>query len=238
MSTRFGSKPGGYLWALLDPIAHVAFLSVIFMAIAHTPPLGTSFPMFFATGYIGFQFYQASAGYLNTAVTSNKSLLSYPNVAPIDTVTARYILQLMTTIVVGICVLSPIVALARIQITIQFHHLIQSALIGSTIALGIGLANNVLFPKFPLYEKVFSIVTRPLFLVSGVFYLPDSLPPAAKDIILMNPLAHIVMQFRMGFYPQYRAMGFDADYLRSFALISLFFGIILFTMFRGALRAR
>jgi capsular polysaccharide transport system permease protein len=238
MSTRFGSKPGGYLWALLDPIAHVAFLSIIFMAIAHTPPLGTSFPMFFATGYIGFQFYQASAGYLNTAVNSNKSLLSYPNVAPIDTVSARYILQLMTTIVVGVCVLFPIVASARVQTSIQFHHLIEAALIGSTLALGIGLANNVLFLKFPLYEKVFGIVSRPLFLVSGVFYLPDSLPPGAREIILMNPLAHIVMQFRMGFYPQYRAMGFDADYLRSFALVALFGGIILFTMFRGALRAR
>jgi len=238
MSTRFGSKPGGYLWALLDPIAHIAFLSVIFMAIAHTPPLGTSFPMFFATGYIGFQFYQASAGYLNTAVSSNKSLLSYPNVAPIDTVWARYILQLITTIVVGICVLSPIVALTRIQLSIQFHHLIEAALTGSTIALGTGLANNVLFVKFPLYEKVFGIVSRPLFLVSGIFYLPDSLPPGAREIILMNPLAHLVMQFRMGFYSQYRAVGFDADYLSSFALISLFFGFVLFTMCKGALRAR
>ncbi|MBC7312962.1 MAG: ABC transporter permease, partial [Rhizobium sp.] len=23
MSTRFGNKPGGYIWALLDPVAHV-----------------------------------------------------------------------------------------------------------------------------------------------------------------------------------------------------------------------
>lgn len=54
----------------------------------------------------------------------------------------------------------------------------------------------------------------------------------------MNPIAHVVMKFRMGFYPQYRAVGYDEDYLHGFALVSLFFGIFLFTMFRTALRAR
>jgi capsular polysaccharide transport system permease protein len=238
MSTRFGSKPGGYLWALLDPLAHVAFLSLIFMAIAHTPPLGTSFPLFFATGYIGFQFYQASAGYLNTAVNSNRALLSYPNVAPIDTISARYLLQLVTTIVVGFCILWPLVASLKVQPTIDFIHLIEAVIIASTLALGLGLANNVLFLKYPLYEKLFGIVTRPLFLISGIFFLPDSLPPSARDAVLFNPLAHVVMKFRMGFYSQYRAMGYDGEYVWTFALVMLFVGILLFTLFRRALRAR
>jgi capsular polysaccharide transport system permease protein len=238
MSTRFGSKPGGYVWALLDPVAHVAFLSLIFMAIAHAPPLGTSFPLFFATGYIGFQFYQASVGYLNTAVNSNRSLLNYPNVAPIDTISARYLLQLVTTIVVGMCILWPLVASLKVQTSVNFLHLIEAALIGSVLALGVGLANNVLFLKYPLYEKVFGIVTRPLFLVSGIFFLPDSLPPSARDAVLFNPLAHVVMKFRMGFYPQYRAIGYDAGYIWTFALLMLFTGILLFTLFRRALRAR
>jgi capsular polysaccharide transport system permease protein len=238
MSTRFGSKPGGYLWALLDPLAHVAFLSLIFMAIAHTPPLGTSFPLFFATGYIGFQFYQASAGYLNTAVNSNRALLSYPNVAPIDTISARYLLQLMTTIVVGVCILWPLVASLKVQPTIDYVHLIEAIIVASTLALGLGLANNVLFLKYPLYEKIFGIITRPLFLISGIFFLPDSLPPAARDAVLFNPLAHVVMKFRMGFYPQYRAMGYDGAYVWTLALVMLFVGILLFTLFRRALRAR
>lgn len=238
MSTRFGSKPGGYLWALLDPIAHVAFLSVIFMAIAHTPPLGTSFPLFFATGYIGFQFYQASAGYLNTAVNSNRSLLSYPNVAPIDTISARYFLQLVTTILVALCILWPLVESLKVPPSIDFIHLIEAVFIGSTLALGVGLANNVLFLKYPLYEKLFGIVSRPLFLISGIFFLPDSLPPSARDAVLLNPLAHVVMKFRMGFYPQYRASGYDSGYVWTFALVLLFIGILLFTLFRRALRAR
>ncbi len=238
MSTRFGSKPGGYLWALLDPVAHVVFLSIIFMAIAHIPPLGTSFPLFFATGYIGFQFYQAMAAYLNGSVSANKSLLNYPNVAPFDTIAARYILQLATTILVGICVLGYIAATARHPVSLHLPPLLEAMLAASVLALGVGLTNIVLFSMYPVYEKVFSIVTRPLFLVSGIFYLPDALPPVAKDLILFNPLAHIVMQFRTGFYPQYRASGYDGFYVWTVAATLLFVGLSLFTMSRGRLRAR
>lgn len=238
MSTRFGAKPGGYLWAFLDPVSHIAFLSVIFMAIAHMPPLGTSFPLFFATGYIGFQFYQALAGYLNSAVSGNKALLSYPSVAPIDTVAARYVLQIVTTTIVAIGVLGYIVLTLRHPVAIHLPPLLEAMAAASLIALGGGLANTVLFTMYPIYEKLFAIVTRPLFLVSGVFYLPDSLPGFAKDVILFNPLAHIVMQFRTGFYPQYRAVGYDGFYVWSVAAGFMFIGLLLFTSCRARLRDR
>ncbi|WP_119942873.1 ABC transporter permease [Neorhizobium sp. NCHU2750] len=238
MSTRFGAKPGGYLWALLDPVSHIAFLSIIFMAIAHMPPLGTSFPLFFATGYIGFQFYQAMAGYLNSAVSGNKALLSYPNVAPIDTMAARYMLQFATTIIVAVFVLGYIIATARHAVVIDVPPLLEAMFAASLIALGGGFANSVLFTMYPIYEKLFGIVTRPLFLVSGVFYIPDTLPPIAKDVILFNPLAHIVMQFRTGFYPQYRAADYDRFYVWSVAALCIFVGLMLFTTSKARLRDR
>nr|WP_274845975.1 hypothetical protein [Sinorhizobium meliloti] len=58
MSTRFGSKPGGYVWAIFDPVAHVAMITLIFQTIARMPALGLSFPLFFASGYLPFAFYQ------------------------------------------------------------------------------------------------------------------------------------------------------------------------------------
>lgn len=238
MSTRFGSKPGGYIWAILDPAAHIAFLSVIFMAIAHAPALGTSFPLFFATGYIGFQFYQAMAGYLNGAVNANRAMLSYPNVAPIDTVFARYVLQLGTTALVAFFVFASIGLSLKRPLTIQWPYIMEAAFTASLLALGIALANNVLFPKHPLYQQFFDIVTRPLFMISGVFYLPESLPHPVREVVLTNPLVHIVMLFRKGFYPEYRAIGYDAGYLYGIALSALFVGFFIFTNSRGVLRGR
>ncbi|MGK9055022.1 ABC transporter permease [Neorhizobium petrolearium] len=238
MAARFGRKPGGYIWAVLDPAAHIAFMALIFMAISHRPAIGTSFPLFFATGYIGFQFYQSMARYLNNAISANRALLTYPNIAPIDTIFARYVLQLGTTAVVAFCVFTALALMSRTPLSIQWPYVIEAAFAASLLALGGAFANCVLFSRYPLYEKFYEIVTRPLFLVSGVFYLPDSLPHPARDIILLNPLTHVIMLFRKGFYPEYRALGFDPGFLYSIAFSLVFMGMVIFTSSRGVLRGR
>lgn len=236
MEARFGSKPGGYVWALLDPAAHVALMTLLFQAITHTPALGTSFPLFFATGYIGFQFYQAMTSYLNGSVKANRSLLSYPNVAPIDTITARSLLQLMTTVLVACIVLGVIIASLRTPPSLHWPAILEAVLVASILGIGTGMINNVMFVKYPLYEQMFTIINRPLFLLSGVFFLPDSLPLPYRDIVLLNPLIHVTMLFRTGFYEGYRAIGLDTAYLHGFAFLTLFTGMVLFTFSSSLLR--
>lgn len=238
MSTRFGSKPGGYVWAIIDPAGHIAFMSLIFMAITHTPALGKSFALFFATGYLAFQFYGAMAGFLNGAIKANRTLLSYPNVAPIDTIVARYILQAGTTSVVSFCVLGVILLTVDQPVYLNWPAIIEAAFAATVLGLGIGIFNNVATLRFPLYEQVFNIINRPMFLISGVFFLPDALPAPIRDIVLLNPLVHVVMLFRKGFYPEYRADMMNMTYLYSFALTILFMGLLLFTRSASVLRSR
>lgn len=238
MSTRFGSKPGGYVWAIIDPAGHIAFMSLIFMAITHTPALGKSFALFFATGYLAFQFYGAMAGFLNGAIKANRTLLSYPNVAPIDTIVARYILQAGTTSVVSFCVLGVILLTVDQPVYLNWPAIIEAAFAATVLGLGIGIFNNVATLRFALYEQVFNIINRPMFLISGVFFLPDALPAPIRDIVLLNPLVHVVMLFRKGFYPEYRADMMNMTYLYSFALTILFMGLLLFTRSASVLRSR
>ncbi|MBB4187368.1 capsular polysaccharide transport system permease protein [Sinorhizobium terangae] len=236
MSTRFGSKPGGYVWALLDPAAHILLMTLIFRAIARVPALGTSFALFFATGYIAFQFYQAMTSYLNSAVRANRTLLSYPNVAPIDTVVARFVLQVGTTSLVAFVVLGTIVATMRVETSLHWPAILEAVAMACLCGLGVAMVNCVLFLKYPLYEQVFSILNRPLFLISGVFFLPDSIPAPYHDLVLLNPLVHIIMGFRRGFYPEYRAIGLDMNYLYGFAFLTLFVGMLVFTLSKKTLR--
>jgi capsular polysaccharide transport system permease protein len=238
MSTRFGNKPGGYFWAVIDPAGHIAFLTLIFMAITHKPALGTSFALFFATGYLAFQFYGAMASFMNGAIKSNRTLLNYPNVAPIDTILARYILQAGTTAVVSFLVLGLIILTLKHPPILNWWAIIEAAFAATLVALGVGLFNNVVTLKYPLYEQVFNIVTRPMFMVSGVFFLPDALPAPAHDIILLNPIVHVVMLFRKGFYPEYRAIGLDMFYLYTVAFSLIFIGMVVFTMSANVLRSR
>jgi capsular polysaccharide transport system permease protein len=236
MSTRFGNKPGGYIWALLDPVAHVLMLTIIFQAIAHLPPLGTSFTLFFATGYIGFHFYQGTTNYLNDALKGNKALLSYPNVAPIDTLVARLLLQLGTMSMVAFIVLGVTISTLRMPITIDWVAILAAVLAATLLAFGVSLSNTVLFLRSPLYEKIYQIAMKPSFLLSGIFFLPDALPHPFREIIAYNPIVHIVVLFRKGFYAEYRATTLDLNYLMGWIFVCLIGGLTLFTLSTRTLR--
>ncbi|MDX0716806.1 ABC transporter permease [Sinorhizobium medicae] len=236
MSTRFGSKPGGYVWALIEPIGYIGMMTIIFGAIAHSPALGTNFILFFATGYLGYQLYQSRVMYLSSAVRANKPLLSYPNVAPIDAITARYILQTLTTALVAVIVFSAISMTMPHAPELNWVRLLEAEFYAGSLALGVGLFNSVMFVKYSLYEQLYGILTRPMFLLSGVFFLPESMPHPYRDFLLINPIVHVIMLFRTGFYPEYRAVSLDIPYLAVFSAIILIIGLTVFTFSRKALR--
>ena len=58
MVTRYGISRLGYVWAVLEPVGFITLLSLLFSQIAHAPPIGKSFPLFYATGYIAFHWFQ------------------------------------------------------------------------------------------------------------------------------------------------------------------------------------
>ncbi|MEL6419311.1 MAG: ABC transporter permease, partial [Pseudomonadota bacterium] len=87
--------------------------------------------------------------------------------------------------------------------------------------------NCALIGLISVWENVWGIINRPLFLVSGVIFLYDDMPPLAQDILWYNPLIHIIGLMRSGFYPTYEATYFSAAYVVSVSLLCLFMGVVL-----------
>lgn len=230
IATRYKS-PGGYLWAFIEPACYIAMMSVIFGTLARTPALGENFSFFFATGYIGYSFYAGMVGYLSSAIRANKSLLQYPVVGPIDPVIGRLVLQSITSVFVAVVILFLTRMSEKHPHDIQWGFLFMSVCLAWTLALGVAMANIVLYEKYPLYEKLFDIAMKPLFLLSGVFYLPGEMPHPIREILLYNPIAHIVMIFRTGFFGPRASNGLDLAYVCEWATIGLMLGLMIFSLF-------
>ncbi|WP_085034511.1 ABC transporter permease [Ensifer aridi] len=229
MSMRYGSKPGGYLWAIFDPVAHVAMMTLIFQVFARMPALGLSFPLFFASGYLPFTFYQRMSSFMAGTMKANKALLSYPVVSPFDAIVSRFVLQLMTDALVTIVILMMIVELADVTQPMNVAGMVKAAGAAAVLGLGVGTINIVMFARFALYEQIFGIINRPLFMISGVFFLPENLPNPFREFILYNPLVHIIMWFRSSIYLEYRAGGLDTGYVIEFAFVCFAAGLALLT---------
>ncbi|WP_422374624.1 ABC transporter permease [Roseibium sp.] len=235
MTTRYGNKIGGYMWAVLDPVLTIAILTTVFSAVAHVPPLGRSFALFFATGYAAFYMYRSTSDQVSSAVEANRALLNYPVVMPYDTIISRVILQIITLFVVNMLLFGSLYFMVPFE-KIDLAPIFFASIIAITLGAGVGAANIVWFHLSSTYQQVWGIINRPAFIVSGVFFIPETVPQPFQSILLWNPLVHVIGIFRTGFYPTYRAEFVNLPYVLGLSIFSLAFGMFLVWLFDAKLR--
>jgi len=227
MSTRYGRTPGGYIWAILEPLGAILVLSIGFSLVFRTPALGTSFILFYATGYLPFSLYQGLSNTISKATNFSKPLLKYPVVTWLDAILARFFLNSLTEILVSILLLSGILSMTESRAVLNLPSAVEAVMLSMLLGLGVGVLNCALMGLFPLWEMIWSIVTRPLFLASGVFFLFDDMPKFAQEILWYNPLIHIIGLARTGFYATYTASYVSHVYVVGVSLTLLAMGLIL-----------
>ena len=98
MATTHGRSPGGYLWAVLEPVAGIALLTLIFSLAFRTPALGSNFALFYATGLVPLTFFTVITGRVGSAVNYSRPLLVYSTVTFLDAILARFLLNGLTQI--------------------------------------------------------------------------------------------------------------------------------------------
>jgi capsular polysaccharide transport system permease protein len=227
MSTRYGRTPGGYVWGILEPLAAILFLSIGFSLVMRTPSLGTSFLLFYATGYLPFHLYQSVSGMVAASIRFSKPLLKYPAVTWLDAVLARFLLNSLTGILVTAILISGILAVIDSQTLLNLPPIIEAMALALLLGFGVGVINCALSGLFPIWEVIWGILTRPLFLASAIFFLYDNMPPLAQDILWYNPLVHIIGLMRTGFYPTYTASYAQPVYVIGVSLGLLVMGLLL-----------
>lgn len=229
MTTSYGRSPGGYLWALLEPIGIVAMITLVFTLglRVRSPSLGTSFVLFYATGMMAFQSYQRVQVKISTSITFSRPLLFYPSVTYIDTIFARFILNYLTQLAVFLIVMSGIVLLLDTRAVVALPPILLALSMSAALALGIGTLNAYLVPTFALWKSIWGIVTAPLFLLSSIFYTYEDLPALGKTILWYNPVVHVVGVMRRGFYPNYDAVWVSYVYIFGLSAVLFFFGVLL-----------
>lgn len=226
MITRYGSSRLGYLWAVLEPVGFIALLSVLFSQIAHAPPVGTSFPLFYATGYIAFHWFNDTANVVSKSAFVNRPLFTYPAVTPLDTVIARFGLQVLTSIAVACVIFAGILFVTPEQVQIRPIPILKAFALGSLLGLALGLFNVWATAISKTWELAWNVISRPLLLISCVFFYFWSLPGFAREVLWWNPIIHIVAYLRQGFYPVYDASHASPAYVLGISAVLILTGLI------------
>jgi len=216
----------GFLWSFIEPIGTVMLLSVAFAIVSKNPRLGTNFPLYYVTGVVPFHIYSQVGAKVASSIRFSRQLLGFPSVTVIDALFARFILNYVINLLVFVCLVTMVIWWYDLRITIDIEAAALGLIMAGCLALGIGTFNSVLFMAWPAYENIWGIVSRPMFLMSGVIFLIDDLPDPIFNILWWNPIAHVVGQMRHAFYPGADESWVDPSYVFLVCAVTFLIGLV------------
>ena len=228
MGATYGRSPGGYIWAILEPVGAITMFTLV-IAVGlkiRTPSIGTNFMLFYATGHLPYALFMQSSNRVAAAITYSRQLLRYPGVRYTDAIVARFLVVVLTQLMVFYIVMIGIHVGFDIKPILNLPAITTSLALSALLGLGIGVLNCYLFSVIPVWNSLWAIVTRPLFLLSTVIYSFEQVPRQYQDVVWFNPLIHVIGLMRRGFYPIYDAPYASPLYVLGFAMIPLAFGLI------------
>jgi len=230
--TRLFSGRASWFWLFLEPIFHIALLMFIFSVIRVRHVGGIDTAVWIMVGFLAFFMFRRTGRQAIDAVGANEALFTYRQVKPVDTVLVRCVLEgfLMTIIS---CLLMAGAALFGYSVIPEDPLGVFKALFGLwLVGMGFGLVVSVCKGLVPEVGEVMSLAMRPMYFISGVIFPISMVPQPYRDWLLLNPVAHGIEAARLGFAEHYHAIAESSmSYTYSFALVSIFLGLVLHRRF-------
>lgn len=224
--TRYGDYKVGFLWAFLEPIVGVLIFVSIFAAIRSDSPGGMPLFQFMLTGFVPYSLFKGPWGQMQSAIPQNRVLLSFPQVTTFDVLVARCSLEVLINLLV-FGILLTLCQLVGLEIRIERPLEVLMALFTlASIGIGFGFFFASIEPVLPSIKTFTNTVLgRPLFLGSGLFFTADTVPEPARDWLLLNPVMHCLELLRGAFFYEFETGYGSWNYAIAWALGSLAVGL-------------
>jgi ABC-type polysaccharide/polyol phosphate export permease/Tfp pilus assembly protein PilF len=233
--TRFGHTRLGYFWAIMEPITHLMTLGTVFYAVNHAPPpVGDNLFLYYITGLVPFLMFSHVSQDVMNAAEANNAMLQLPIVKRTDIMAANALRQFATELCVGTIIFSIAGLLGQRGVPADPLTAMAAITLLWLLAVGVGAFNLVILQAFPSYETLYASLIRLLYVASGIYFSPISMPDWVREILAWNPILQGIEYFRSGFFPQYDPHWLDVNYLLIWVVASIGIGFAL----ERALRAR
>ncbi len=226
--SRYGEYRLGFLWVLIEPILFIVGFTLLRSLLGTKETHGMAPELFMLTGITPYLLFRGVMTNTSAAIAANKALLGFPQVTTFDLIMARAILEFATIICVFFLLL---LALALFGFEIDIERplpLLGAFCLMFSAGLGIGMVLCSVSPFFPSTKQLAgTLLGRPVFFTSGIFFTADDLPDSARDILLYNPLLHATELARSSFFKSFESAYIDLEYTSLFCFWLLAFGLMI-----------
>lgn len=224
IKSKFNDKLG-IAWSVISPLAFIFMLAFIrgLMDGGETHGIPTFFFMVYGLLYV--QLFIGVVGAVSNSIKKNKPLYAFRQVQPISSVIAISSFEILskTFVMLIIGVISYYLKydfIVHDPIGLIFNF-IQVGFLGISVGLIFALTSSFI----PEIDKLRTLVMRPVFFISGIFFSLQDIPKDLWPYLTWNPLLHAVELTRFAAYPHYGNIGVSSFYLGLCTLLALFFSL-------------
>lgn len=202
IKTRFGSMGAGWIWLLFEPLVQGLFFVALYEFIRSrvSPIGGVDVAEFMLSGIIPWLFYARTSVQVMHSIETNRSLLVYPQVTPLDIALARTALEAMImSVVIAFFLGLQWFVFGAVEVGDLLGILAACACL-SILGFGIGLTVMALDHFVPGLMLVFQYVNRLLYFTSGIFFTLSAVPSGYRSYVDWNPLLQAVEWGRASYF--------------------------------------
>jgi ABC-type polysaccharide/polyol phosphate export permease len=205
LRARFGQNSLGYAWSFVAPLVWIAATYLSFNLFARSSPVYTDTITFIISGivpYAAFRYTVTAVGRVNNAV---RGLLIFPSVRHEHAVATVALLEFA-----NIFVVFAVVAATNYLVfgNGELDNL-SKFVAGVALAWGLGASYGYLFSALgrsnPTLQQTGSVLLRPTFFLSAVFFTANELPDSLLNVLTWNPVLHAIEIARDGMLFHYQS---------------------------------
>lgn len=175
----------GIVWSVLNPLMMMAVMSMIFTTVFKRQI--ENFPIYYLTGQILWGFFSGATNNSMSALVDNKSLLVKVKLPKQIFVMSRVLTELAN---LGYTCIAYAFMLIVFQIRPSIYMILffyDIVLLGIFV-LGVGYILSIIYVYFGDIKHLYSVALRLLLYMSAIFFPVESVAPALRQIINVNPV--------------------------------------------------
>ncbi|MEX2123383.1 MAG: ABC transporter permease [Woeseia sp.] len=231
LSSRFGKSRGGFLWVLVEPIAHVLIPVIMFGFIRNRLMPGVEYPVFLVYGFLPFLLFKAICLQIVDGVNTAQGLLSYRQVLLMDVFMAKALAHCVIQAVVFAIVLTGLAMFGYDVLPPRPVELAAVLLLTAVIAFGLGLLFAAIASLVPDARAVIHVMFMPLYFVSGILFPVTRFSDEWVRWMAINPVLHLVELSRVMGLDGYQPMKYlSVEYPVGLALSATVIGLMVYRL--------
>lgn len=200
---RYAGGRLGPAWAILTPIAWIAFVVILFRALDRSPSIHVGPEIFVATGVLPYISFRQAVTSMSRAYPAHRYLRYIRPVSMSDILFATILLEALNMIFAALLIFAAVTVLFGADMPDNIPLVAMGIGLAWWLAAGLGRLVAVLGLLSDSFARSVPILLRPLFWVSGIFYTATELPASLQSSLWYSPLLHVTELVRTGYFASY-----------------------------------